>query len=58
MAKVVHLKECDLYMTEIIEAASEQLSWKFLGAPRVFLSIFFLYYVDHPVARYLLGSCC
>jgi hypothetical protein len=33
MAKVVYLEECDLYMTEIIEAASKQLSCKLLGAP-------------------------
>jgi hypothetical protein len=33
MAKIAHLEECDLYMTEIIEAASEQLSCKLLGAP-------------------------
>jgi hypothetical protein len=58
IAKVVHLEECDLYMTEIIKAASEQLSCKFLRAPRVFLLILFLYYADHPVPRYLLGSCC
>jgi hypothetical protein len=58
MAKVVHLEECDLYTTEIIKAASQQLSCKLLGAPRVFLSIFFLYYADHPLPRYLLGSCC
>jgi hypothetical protein len=28
MAKVVQLEECDLYMTKIIEAASEQLQCK------------------------------
>jgi hypothetical protein len=33
MAKIGHLEECDLYMTEIIEAASDQLSSKLLGAP-------------------------
>jgi hypothetical protein len=32
MAKVVQLEECDLYMTEIVEAASEQLQCKSLGA--------------------------
>jgi predicted nucleic acid-binding Zn-ribbon protein len=36
MAKVVHLEECDLYMTEIIKAASQQLSCKLLGAPEYF----------------------
>jgi hypothetical protein len=42
MVKVVHLKECDLYMTEIIEAASEQLSCKLLGALGYFVDIFVL----------------
>jgi hypothetical protein len=41
MAKVIHLEECDLYMTDIIEAAIEQMSCKLLRAPQVFLSIFF-----------------
>jgi hypothetical protein len=36
MAKVVQLEECDLYMTEIVEAASEQLQCKLLGAPNYF----------------------
>jgi hypothetical protein len=33
MLKVIHLKECDLYMTKIIKASSEQLSCQLLGAP-------------------------
>jgi hypothetical protein len=33
MAKNVQLKGCDLYMTKIIETASEQLQCKLLGAP-------------------------
>jgi hypothetical protein len=33
MAKIVHLKECDIYMTEIIEIACEQLQCKLPGAP-------------------------
>jgi hypothetical protein len=33
MAKIVQLKERDLYMTEIIETASEQLQCKSLVAP-------------------------
>jgi hypothetical protein len=32
-ARIAHLEECDLYMIEIIETASEQLSCKLLGAP-------------------------
>jgi hypothetical protein len=32
MARIVQLEECDLYMTEIIEVASEQLSCSLLGA--------------------------
>jgi hypothetical protein len=42
MAKVVQLKECDLYITEIIEAASEQLQCKSLGAPKYFCRNFSL----------------
>jgi hypothetical protein len=41
MAKVVQLEECDLYMSEIIEAASEQLQCKSLRA----LSIFVVFFV-------------
>jgi hypothetical protein len=33
VAKITHLEECDLYMTEVIEEESEQLSCKLLGAP-------------------------
>jgi hypothetical protein len=32
MAKIVQLEECDIYMTEIIETAWEQLQCKLLGA--------------------------
>jgi hypothetical protein len=32
MVKIIQPKECDLYMTKIIEAASEQLLCKSLGA--------------------------
>jgi hypothetical protein len=35
MARVVQLKEYDLYMTEIIEVASEKLSCKFAWSPLV-----------------------
>jgi hypothetical protein len=28
MAKFIQLEECDLYMTKIVEAASEQLQYK------------------------------
>jgi hypothetical protein len=40
MAKIVQLKECDIYMTKIIETACKQLQCKLLGAPRVFLLLF------------------
>jgi hypothetical protein len=33
VARITHLEECDLYMTKVIKAASEQLSCKLLGAP-------------------------
>jgi hypothetical protein len=42
MAKVVQLKECDLYMTKIIEAASEQFQCKSLGTPKYFFRNFCL----------------
>jgi hypothetical protein len=40
MGIVVHLEECDLYMTKIIEAARKQLSCKLLGSPVYFVDIF------------------
>jgi hypothetical protein len=40
MAWILQFEECDLYMTKIIEVASEQLSCKFAWIPLVFLSIF------------------
>jgi hypothetical protein len=35
MAKIVQLKECDVYMTEIIEISCEQLQCKLSGAPPI-----------------------
>jgi hypothetical protein len=32
-SKITRLEEGDLYMTEILEAASEKLNYKSLGAP-------------------------
>jgi hypothetical protein len=37
--KIVRLEDGNLYMTEIVEAASEQLSCKSLGAPEYFIDI-------------------
>jgi hypothetical protein len=37
MVKIVQFKECDIYMTEIIETACEQLQCKLPGASRVYL---------------------
>jgi hypothetical protein len=34
MAKIVQLKKCVIYMTEIIETAREQLQCKLPGAPK------------------------
>jgi hypothetical protein len=58
MAKIVHLKECDIYMTEIIEIACEQLQCKLPGAPECLCcrSCFDLSLLLLP--RYLLGSRC
>jgi hypothetical protein len=42
MARVVQLEECNLYMTEIIEAVSEQLQCKLLRAPEYFCHNFCL----------------
>jgi hypothetical protein len=35
-SKITQLEDGDLYMTEILEAASEQLNCKSLGAPEYF----------------------
>jgi hypothetical protein len=34
MAKIVQLKECDIYMTKIIETTCKQLQCKLPGAPK------------------------
>jgi hypothetical protein len=49
MVKVVELKECDAFMTKIIESACEQLQCKLLGAPECFLLLL--------LVRYILTSC-
>jgi hypothetical protein len=58
MARIVQLEECDLYMIEIIEVASEQLSCKFAWSPLVFLLVFLCVCIDLFLCRYRLGSCC
>jgi hypothetical protein len=58
MAMIVQLEECDLYMTEIIEVASEQLSCKFAWSPLVFLSIFLCVCLNPVLCRCFLGSYC
>jgi hypothetical protein len=40
MAKLVQLKECDAYITEIIESACEQLQCKLPGALRYLCYLF------------------
>jgi hypothetical protein len=40
MAKIVQLEKCDIYMTEIIEIACEQLQYKLLGAPECLCCLF------------------
>jgi hypothetical protein len=52
-SKIVHLEDGDFYMIEIIKAASEQLSCKSLGAPRVF----FLIYIVDALTIFYLGTC-
>jgi hypothetical protein len=37
VAKIGQLKECDIYMTKIIESACEQLQCKLLKAPECLL---------------------
>jgi hypothetical protein len=37
-SKITRLEDGDLYMTEILEAASEHLNCKLFGAPRVFFA--------------------
>jgi hypothetical protein len=41
MAKIVQIKECDNYMTKIIEIACEQLRCKLLGAPKYLSRCFY-----------------
>jgi hypothetical protein len=52
-SKITQLEEGDLYMTEILEAASKQLNCKSLGAPRVFLSM----YICAGITIFCLGTC-
>jgi hypothetical protein len=58
MARIVQLEECDLYMTKIVEVASDQLSCKFVWSPLVLLSIFLCVCFNLVMCRCLLGSCC
>jgi hypothetical protein len=58
MAKVIQLEECDLYMTKIVEVASEQLQCKSLEAPEYFCQNFCLCWPYCLFPRYLLRSCC
>jgi hypothetical protein len=41
VAQVIHLKECDSYLIEIIESACEQLKCEFSLGPFKFLADFF-----------------
>jgi hypothetical protein len=56
VAKIAQLEECDIYMTEIIESACEQLQCKLPGAPQCLL-LFILgsVYLDFLLLRCLLG---
>jgi hypothetical protein len=58
MAKIVQLEECDVYMTDIIETACEQLQCKLLGAPGYFCCCFCFELSLLLLPWYLLGSCC
>jgi hypothetical protein len=58
MAKIVQLEECDLYMTKIIETASEQLQYKLLGAPYYLCRSFCFVLTILLLLRCLLGSRC
>jgi hypothetical protein len=45
MAKIVQLEECDVFLTEIIELACEQLEYKLLRAPECLLLLLLVSYV-------------
>jgi hypothetical protein len=55
MAKIVHLEECDAFITEIIESACEQLQCKLPAAPEYFLLLPSVRHIfDFVLLRYLL----
>jgi hypothetical protein len=59
MAKIVHLEECDAFLTKIIESGCEELQCKLPGAPKCFLLLSLIRHVCDVVhLRYLLGSHC
>jgi hypothetical protein len=45
MAKIVQLKDCDAFLTDIIESACEQLQCKLLGAPECLLLLLLVSYI-------------
>jgi hypothetical protein len=57
VAQVMHLKECDSYLVEIIESACEQLKCEFSANPLEFLiaSLGFVF-DEFASSRYLLAS--
>jgi hypothetical protein len=58
VAQVMHLKECDSFLVEIIESACEQLKCKFFADPLDFLLLLLaLYFDEFASSRYLLASC-
>jgi hypothetical protein len=59
MARIIHLEECDAFLTGIIESACEQLQCKLLGAPEcLLLHLFSFIFLNLLFSRYLLGPCC
>jgi hypothetical protein len=46
MAKIIQLKECDIYMAEIIETGCEQLQCKLPGAPECLCCYSWIDYLD------------
>jgi hypothetical protein len=57
LVEIVHLEECDLYMIEVIEAASGQLLVSCLELPS-FCVVIPLCCSHHFLLRHLFGPCC
>jgi hypothetical protein len=58
IAKIVQLKECDVYMTEIIKTACDNSNVSWSEPTSIFFVVFCFELSLLLLPRYLLGSCC